>query len=112
MGVQRHHLDRQLTGAPATSSVAPPVPPAAAPALTPTSSSTTGLPEHLAADPRLRDPVIRQRLFGTTAWPSSAAAAPSAVGEGHAVLRAPPPIPRSSPFADIAESVARLAPRS
>eukprot|EP00965_Chrysotila_dentata_P153178 5062073-Pleurochrysis_carterae.AAC.1 len=61
MGVQRHHLDRQLTGAPAASPAAPPVPPAAAPALASTSSSTTNLPEHLAADPRLRDPVIRQR---------------------------------------------------
>eukprot|EP00965_Chrysotila_dentata_P038696 1285119-Pleurochrysis_carterae.AAC.1 len=93
MGVQRHHLDRQLTGAPVSSPAAPPVPPAAAPALASTPSSTTNLPEHLAADPRLRDPAIRQRVFGTTAWPSTAAAAPSAAGDGQATLRAPPPLP-------------------
>eukprot|EP00965_Chrysotila_dentata_P028787 956489-Pleurochrysis_carterae.AAC.2 len=112
LGVQRHHLDRQLTGAPASSPAAPPVPPAAAPALTPTSSSTTDVLEQLAADPGLRDPILRQRIFGTTAWPSSAAAVSPAAGGGPAALRAPPPLPRSSPFADIAASVSRLALRS
>eukprot|EP00965_Chrysotila_dentata_P253984 6211726-Pleurochrysis_carterae.AAC.4 len=77
-GLQRHHLDRQLTGAPASSPAAPPVPPAASPAPTPTPSSTTDLLEHLAADPRLRDPILRQRILGTTAWPSLENAAPRA----------------------------------